>query len=49
MNGSPAGSSLVLIQTLFSRVYSRITSVPCSVPIPLVLNPARGDIGDIER
>src|SRR5919106_2838300 len=49
MNGSPAGSSLVLIHTLFSRVYSRMTSVPCSVPMPLALKPERGDIGDIAR
>ena len=48
-NGSATGSSLVLIQTLLSRVYSLMVSVPCSTPTPLFLKPWRGDIGDIAR
>ena len=48
-NGSATGSSLVLIQTLLSRVYSLIVSWPCSTPTPLLLKPWRGDIGDIAR
>src|SRR5262245_21728492 len=49
MNGSGTGPSSVLIQTLLSRVYSLMVSAPCSTPTPLLLNPWRGDIGDMAR
>lgn len=47
--GSATGPSSVLIHTLFSRVYSYIDSMPCSIPTPELLKPCRGDIGDMAR